>query len=97
MEGDEDEVMRNLRRLSQPNFFTNFMVKRSCLCIIISFAFLFGVAGFTFFMGWLFPNDPHDRDYLVWGDEYVNNFDKSRLATESLLISDSQEAVPLQS
>ena len=33
----------------------------------------------------------------MWGDKYVNDFDKSRLAAEELLIADTDEQSQLQS
>ena len=45
------------------------------------------------------PSKQSDRGYLVWGDPYVNNFDKSYLATEYLRTqTDTGDAkAPLQS
>ena len=49
--------------------------------------------------GLMNPSDQSNRDYLVWGDPYVNNLDKTKLATEELRTqtgSDDAKA-PLQS
>ena len=45
------------------------------------------------------PSEQSDRGYLVWGDPYVNNFDKTYLAKEYLRTqTGSDEAkAPLQS
>ena len=32
----------------------------------------------------MLPSEQSDRGYLVWGDPYVNNFDKTYLAKEYL-------------
>lgn len=48
--------------------------------ISVSFLVMVVISVFVFNMGWLMPNNPNDRDYLVWGDKYVNDSDKSKLA-----------------
>ena len=55
------------------------MVKRPCCMIIVSYIIMIGISIFVFNMGWLMPNNPNDRDYLVWGNKYVSDYDKSRL------------------
>ena len=49
-------------------------------------------------MGWLDPIAPSDRDYMVWDNEYVHQWDKTILVKDAL-ISDSVEdgIAPLQS
>lgn len=69
-----------MRRLSEPNCLTSFMVKRPCCMISVSFLVMVVISVFVFNMGWLMPNNQNDRDYLVWGDKYVNDSDKSKLA-----------------
>ncbi len=56
------------------------MVNRPVCVILVSFSIMILISAFVAYMGWLLPDDPHDRDYFVWGDKYVNDFDKSRLA-----------------
>lgn len=43
------------------------------------------ISVFTFYMEWLNPNDPTDRDFMVWGDHYVTNMDKSMQVSRELL------------
>ncbi len=73
------------------------MVNRPVCVILVSFSIMILISAFVAYMGWLLPDDPHDRDYFVWGDKYVNDFDKSRLAQSELVISGADEVVPLQS
>ena len=88
---------RELYRLSEPIPLTDLMVRRSCVVVSISFALMVTISGFVFTMGWLLPNDPNDRDYLVWGNHYVNEQDKSQLVSKELLVSGDDEQSPLQS
>ena len=96
MDNLKDEE-KELYRLSEPIPLTNFMVNRPCCIIISGFVIMLAISIFVFAMGWLLPNDPNDRDYMVWGDEYVNNFDKSKLARSEILIEDGDAKVALQS
>ena len=52
---------------------------------------------FVYAMGWLLPDTPNDREFMVWGDPYVNNMDKSLLVKEELLNDFTGDQVPLQS
>lgn len=70
---------RELYRLSEPIPLTNLMVNRSCCVINISILIMILISVFVVWMGWLIPNNPHDRDLLVWGDKYMNDYDKSHL------------------
>lgn len=93
LEGEEKE----LYKLSEPIPLTKLMVNYPCCVISVSFLIMLAISAFVFQMGWLLPGNPHNRDYLVWGDKYVNDFDKSRLAAEELLIADTDEQSQLQS
>mmetsp|Transcript_3343 Transcript_3343/g.3904 ORF Transcript_3343/g.3904 Transcript_3343/m.3904 type:complete len:157 (-) Transcript_3343:2679-3149(-) len=94
---DLAEEEKELYRLSEPIPITNLMVNYPCCVIVSSFLVMITISIFVFYMGWLLPNNPHDRDYLVWGDKYVNDYDKTKLAAEELLISDTDEKIQLQS
>ena len=94
MDNLKDEE-KELYKLSEPIPLTNWMVNRPCCMIITGFTVMLAISIFVFSMGWLLPNDPNDRDYMVWGDEYVNNFDKSRLARSEILIDNAQDKVAL--
>ena len=85
--------------LAKPNWLTNWYVRCPCLCIAIGFFIMFLFAIIAYSADLMSASDQSDRDYLVWGDPYVNNFDKSYLATEYLRTqtgSDDAKA-PLQS
>ena len=56
------------------------MVRRPVCVILVGYAIMVVISAIVAYFGWLVPNKPHDRDYLVWGDEYVTNFDKLKLA-----------------
>ena len=46
--------------------------------------------------GWLFPQDPSNRDFLVWGADVVNEYDKAVLIENYLQSASSDtEVVPL--
>lgn len=88
--------------MSTPFPLTNLMVNKPCWVIIIGFLVMVAISAFTFYMEWLTPNNPSDRDFMVWGDPYVTNFDKSLQVSRELLeqTSETREAgieVPLQS
>jgi len=53
------------------------------------------ISVFVFYMDWLLPGNPDDRDYLVWGDKYVTDSDMSRLVAEELLMTDSDAIIPI--
>ena len=72
----EDE---QLMEFSKPTCLTNLMVRRPCTIIITGYVFMLAISVLVAFMGWLEPNLPHDRDFLVWGDPYVSNMDKTTL------------------
>ena len=75
---------RELYSLSEPIPLTNLMVERSVPMCIINFAILIALSALVYFMDWMIPINPHERDYLVWGDKYVNDYDKSRLVAQEL-------------
>ena len=83
-------------KLSEPNCLTKLFVNKPCWVILIGFAIMFVITGVVGAAGWLLPNDPLDRDYMVWEDKYVNDFDKSILAKRELLVS-GDDVAPLQS
>ena len=60
--------------------YTDLMVRRPVCVILVGYAIMVVISAIVAYFGWLVPNKPHDRDYLVWGDEYVTNFDKLKLA-----------------
>ena len=72
------------------------MVDRPCTFILSGFTLMIIIAGFVAAMGWITPNDPHDRDYMVWGDPYVTEWDKSVLV-KRYNNDDEAEIIPLQS
>ena len=90
-----EPLNEEIRKLSEPNCLTRLMVNRPCLLISISYILMIGVSAFVFYMGWLMPNNPNDRDYLVWGDKYVTDHDMSKLVRQELVIADSDDQSPL--
>ena len=88
-----------VEELAKPNWLTNWFVRCPCLCIVIGFVIMFLFSIVAVGGGLMEPSEQSDRGYLVWGDPYVNNFDKSYLATEYLRTqTGSDEAkAPLQS
>ena len=82
---------KELWKLSEPIPLTKLMVNYPCCVLSVSFVIMVAISALVFQMGWLLPGNPHDRDYLVWGDKYVNDYDKSKLAAQDLLISSSDE------
>lgn len=97
VEGNEEEMA--LYKLSTPNRLTNNMVDRPCCMICVGFVIMLLISMFTFYMEWLTPNNPNDRDYMVWGDPYVTNMDKSIQVSRELIEQFNVEdvEVPLQS
>lgn len=88
---------RAIFELSEPIPLTNLMVRRPCCFLSTGFAILLVISAFAAVMGWLIPQDPYERDYFVWGDEYVNAYDKTLLASRELLATVDGEVAPLQS
>lgn len=83
-------------KLSEPNCLTKLFVNRPCTVLLVGFALMFVITGVVAYAGWLELNDPLDREYMVWEDKYVNDFDKSILAKRELLVS-GDDVAPLQS
>ena len=82
-----EQNMHNLKdeqlviyKLSTPIPLTNLMLERPCCIILSGFFIMLLITVFVTYMGWLEPTEPYSRDYLVWGDEYVNTYDKTLLA-----------------
>lgn len=90
------DVERAEYALSEPNCLTKLFVNKPCCVILVGFLIMFLITGVVGAAGWLLPNDPLDRDYMVWDDKFVNDFDKSILAKRELLIS-GDDVAPLQS
>ena len=84
MENMNDEE-KALYKLSTPIPLTNLMLKRPCCMILSGFTLMLLISAFTFYMDWMTPNDPSDRDFMVWGDPYVINMDKSLQVSKELL------------
>ena len=75
---------------------TNLMVRRPCCILGIGFAIMIVISMISFYFEWLLPQTQTDRDFMVWGDPYVNDFDKSYLVGRDLFIISDRE-IPLQS
>ena len=58
---------------------TDLMVRRPICVILVGYGTMVVISAIVVYFGWIFPNKPNDRDFLMWGDEYVNNFDKMNL------------------
>ena len=65
--------------LSEPMKMTDHMLNWPCCTIITGYILMLVASVFVFEMGWLTPNNPDDRDFMVWGNPYLNNFDKTKL------------------
>ena len=84
LENMKDEE-KALYKLSTPIPLTNLMANRPCCMILSGFTLMLLISVFSFYMEWMTPNDPSDRDFMVWGDPYVTNMDKSLQASKELL------------
>ena len=74
---------------SKPMCLTNLMVRRPCTIILTGNVIMLAISVLVAFMGWLEPNLTHDRDFLVWGDPYVSNMDKTILVERMPISSTS--------
>ena len=70
--------------LSKPFCLTNIMVNQPVCCICFALLIMVAISGITFLYDWVLPNDSNQRDFLVWGSDVVNDFDKKLLITEYL-------------
>ena len=73
------------------------MVRRPCLVMAIGYGIMLAISIFVFQMGWLMPNELNDREYMIWGNEYVNDLDKTNLVKDALLTDSDADVIPLQS
>ena len=91
-----DELELAEYKLGEPMCLTNLFVKRPCCVILTGFALMFVLSVVCFYFDFQVITPLHDRDYLVWGDKYTNNYDKSVLAKRELQVFGDTE-YPLQS
>ena len=73
-------MKQEVESLAKPFCLTNWYVRCPCLCVLIGFIFMTIISMVTVSAGLMDPSKESERGYLVWGDPYVNNFDKSNLA-----------------
>ena len=73
------EEQKSVKKLSTPNCLTNAMVNRPCTMVCLGFLIMSVISTFVTFMDWMLPNAPNDRDFMVWGNPYTNEMDKTIL------------------
>lgn len=79
---------------SEPMRLTNIMVERPVTVVIASYVCMILLAVIVAGLGWLTPSESTNRDFLVWGNDYVNDYDKSALVKEELAVpADGSNAV----
>ena len=66
------------------------MVNRPCTLVCLSFLAMSIISTFAFMMEWMNPNNPNDRDFMVWGNPYTTEMDKTILVQRELLNQDSE-------
>ena len=85
-------------KMSNPICLTNVMVNCPICLLIFAFLTMFLIAMGVFMQDWLLPNDQSNRDFLVWGSEVVNEFDKAQLISDYLNTQTADDTItPLQS
>ena len=92
---DLNDEEKALYQLSTPMALTDFMLKRPCCTVCVGYMIMLAVSIFVYVMGWVIPQNPNDRDYMVWGDPYMNNWDKTLLVKEALLTDTSSGEIAL--
>ena len=70
-------MKQEVESLAKPFWLTNWYVRCPCLCIVIGFLIMIIISFITVSAGLMDASKDSDRGYLVWGDPYVNNFDKT--------------------
>lgn len=76
----QQSMKQEVESLAKPNWLTNWYVRCPCLCIFIGFLIMIIISLISSAAGLMEPSKDSDRGYFVWGDPYVNNFDKTELA-----------------
>ena len=101
-QAEYEEKMDNLTgeekaiyNLSTPIPLTNYMLKKPFCMICIGYTVMIAISIFVYSMGWIIPDIPHDREFLVWGDHYTTNLDKYMLVKEHLLTDSATEEIYL--
>ena len=79
--------------LSEPIFLTNAMVNCPVILIVIAFGFMLLISVVVISFDWLMPQSPSNRDFLVWGDPVVNEYDMGVLIKSYLK---SQTAIDME-
>ena len=73
------------------------MVNRPILVVYLSYLCLIILTVIVIESGWVNPSYPSDRDFVVWGNKYVTDYDKSALMMETLAVPADGSNAPLQS
>ena len=73
----DDSETAAIMKQSEPMRLTNIMVKRPCLVVSLSYLCMIVLTVIVSAVGWVTPSDNTPRDFLVWGNRYVNDYDKS--------------------
>ena len=101
-QAEYEEKMDNLTgeekaiyNLSTPIPLTNYMLKKPFCMLCIGYTVMIAISIFVYSMGWIIPDIPHDREFLVWGDHYTTNLDKYMLVKEHLLTDSATEEIYL--
>lgn len=68
--------------MSEPSSLTNIMVNAPVCLLTIAIIIMVLITSFVANLGWVLPGDTSSRDFLVWGAEVVNQYDKAVLVSE---------------
>ena len=76
---------------------TNCCVNRPALCCSISYIILFAICVIAFALNYFELNEPGYRDYLIWDNQRIIDWDMLEAAKIDLLKSDDDKAKPERS
>lgn len=80
----------------EPNWLTNQYVDRPCCVLTTGIILLFIISGASFALGYYDLNPQNNREYLVWTDSMVVDWDKQNAAKEALLKAQGDTQLPVR-
>ena len=92
----EEKEKEEILHLSKDMWFTKLIVTKGWLIILIAVSFILLMTILSVVLGGFELSDEHERDYLVWDDKMVKDWDKLELAKEKVNTNFPGEIQPLR-
>lgn len=90
-------LKKQLRDEGEENFFSNCCVDRPFTICCCAFIFLIAITAVAFSLDFYALNYPHERDFAIWDDKRVLEWDMIEATKLQLLKSDQGQDTPIRS